>query len=357
MSTTTTNTGTPAAQEPILSVNQLTKHFDLSSGLIDRMRGNRPVAHAVNSVSFDIAPRRTLGLVGESGCGKTTVGKTVMRLYNPTSGQILFRGQDVARLSGRQLGSFRRHAQMVFQDPESSLNRRKTIEQILSVPLIVHGLARGKERTERIEQVLEQVGLEPRYKHRFPHEFSGGQRQRIGIARALISQPSLIIADEPVSALDVSTQAQIVNLLSDLQSEFDLSFLFITHDLSVVKHISQDVAVMYLGGIMETGPTRAVFDSPSHPYTQALLSAVPQIDRSAQPKGKRQRIILSGEVPSLVTLPTGCPFHTRCPQYIGKICQQEVPQPRDIGGGHIVRCHLYNDVGKPVELKSATPTK
>jgi oligopeptide transport system ATP-binding protein len=347
------STTTPADQQPILSVDRLTKHFDLSSGLIDRIRGNRPLAHAVNSVSFDIAPRRTLGLVGESGCGKTTVGKTVMRLYNPTSGQILFRGQDVARLTGRQLTSFRRHAQMVFQDPESSLNRRKTIEQILAVPLIVHGLAQGKERAERIEQVLEQVGLEPRYKRRYPHEFSGGQRQRIGIARALISQPSLIIADEPVSALDVSTQAQIVNLLSDLQADFNLSFLFITHDLSVVKHISQDVAVMYLGGIVETGPTRMVFDNPSHPYTQALLSAVPQVDRSAEPKGRRQRIILSGEVPSLVTLPTGCTFHTRCPRYIGDICKQQAPQPRDIGGGHIVRCHLYNDVGSPVLLKPA----
>jgi oligopeptide/dipeptide ABC transporter ATP-binding protein len=345
-------------QQAILSVDRLTKHFDLSSGLIDRVRGHRPVAHAVNSVSFEIAPRRTLGLVGESGCGKTTVGKTVMRLYDPTSGQIFFRGQDVAKLSGRGLKEFRRHAQMVFQDPESSLNRRKTVEQILAVPLIVHGLAQGKERTERIEQVLEQVGLEPRYKRRFPHEFSGGQRQRIGIARALISQPSLIIADEPVSALDVSTQAQIVNLLSDLQSDFDLSFLFITHDLSVVKHISQDVAVMYLGEIMETGPTRTVFDNPAHPYTQALLSAVPQIDRSAEPGAKRQRIILSGEVPSLVTLPTGCVFHTRCPRFIGKICQQEVPQPRDIGGGHVVQCHLYNDVGTPIALKpSAAKTK
>ncbi len=347
-----------SGQQAILSVDRLTKHFDLSSGLIDRLRGHRPVAHAVNSVSFDIGPRRTLGLVGESGCGKTTVGKTIMRLYDPTSGQILFRGQDVAKLKGGGLKEFRRHAQMVFQDPESSLNRRKTVEQILAVPLIVHGLAQGKERTERIEQVLEQVGLEPRYKRRFPHEFSGGQRQRIGIARALISQPSLIIADEPVSALDVSTQAQIVNLLSDLQSDFDLSFLFITHDLSVVKHISQDVAVMYLGEIMETGPTRTVFDNPAHPYTQALLSAVPQIDRSAEPGEKRQRIILSGEVPSLVKLPSGCVFHTRCPQFIGKICEQEVPQPRDIGGGHIVRCHLYNDVGTPVELKpSAAKTK
>lgn len=348
MSTAEPVTGTHDDQQPILRVEQLTKHFDLSSGVISRLRGNRLVAHAVNSVSFDIAPRRTLGLVGESGCGKTTVGKTVMRLYNPTSGQILFRGQDIANLSGRQLRSFRRHAQMVFQDPESSLNRRKTVEQILAMPLAVHQIARGKERTERIEQVLEQVGLEPRYKRRYPHEFSGGQRQRIGIARALISQPSLIIADEPVSALDVSTQAQIVNLLSDLQAEFGLSFLFITHDLSVVKHISHDIAVMYLGGIIEAGPTRAVFDNPSHPYTQALLSAVPQVDRTTRRVSKRQRIILSGEVPSLVTLPTGCTFHTRCPRYLGNICKQEVPQPRDIGGGHVVRCHLYNDVGNPV---------
>lgn len=331
---------------PILQVEHLTKHFDLSTGLLARMRGQRPVVHAVNDVSLKLAPGRTLGLVGESGCGKTTAGKTIMRLYDPTSGSIHFDGQDIATLGGRELHSFRRRAQMVFQDPQSSLNRRKTVEQILTVPLAVHKLAKGAERSSRIERVLEQVNLDPRFKRRYPHEFSGGQRQRIGIARALISSPSLIIADEPVSALDVSTQAQIVNLLQDLQAELGLAFLFITHDLSVVKHISHDVAVMYLGEIMELGPTKSVFAQPAHPYTQALLSAVPQVDRSG---GKRkQRIILQGEVPSLVVPPTGCKFHTRCPAYIGDICRDVVPQPRDIGSGQIVRCHLYNDVGHEV---------
>jgi oligopeptide/dipeptide ABC transporter ATP-binding protein len=347
-----TATDRPAApalpNRPILDVEHLTKYFDVSSGLLARFRGQRPVVHAVNDVSFSIAPGRTLGLVGESGCGKTTTGKTIMRLYDPTSGSIRFEGQDIAGLGGRQLHDFRRQVQMVFQDPQSSLNRRKTVEQILSVPLSVHKLASGRGRAERVEQVLEQVNLDPRFKKRYPHEFSGGQRQRIGIARALISSPSLIIADEPVSALDVSTQAQIVNLLQDLQAELGLAFLFITHDLSVVKHISHDVAVMYLGEIMEAGPTRSVFVQPAHPYTKALLSAVPQVDRSGE-RRTRQRIILQGEVPSLVTPPTGCKFHTRCPAVLGDICRDVVPKPRDIGGGQIVRCHLYNDVGRPVE--------
>lgn len=332
--------------EPILVVDRLVKHFELRTSFIQRLQGQRSVVHAVNGVSFSIAPRKTLGLVGESGCGKTTVGKTVMRLYDPTSGRIAFRGQDIAGLSGRALHAFRRQAQMVFQDPQSSLNRRKTVEQILSAPLAVHHLAPGRQRDERIDHALEHVGLEPRFKHRYPHEFSGGQRQRIGIARALISSPSLIIADEPVSALDVSTQAQIVNLLQDLQDEFDLAFLFITHDLSVVKHISHNVAVMYLGEIVETGPTKTIFSVPAHPYTKALLSAVPQVKSE---KGSRQRIILHGEVSSLITPPNGCKFHTRCPAFLGEICAAVVPQPRDIGGGQIVRCHLFNDVGTLVE--------
>ena len=342
------NVAAPTTIQSLLDVVDLTKHFDLTTGILSRLQGNRVIVHAVNGVSFRIAPKTTLGLVGESGCGKTTVGKTVIRLLDPTSGRIVFRGKDMAQLPTRKLGPFRRNVQMVFQDPESSLNRRKTVEQILSVPLSVHHVAKGRERTERIDWALEQVGLEPRFKRRYPHEFSGGQRQRIGIARALISSPSLIIADEPVSALDVSTQAQIVNLLSDLQQEFELGFLFITHDLSVVKHISHDVAVMYLGEIMETGPTKTVFSDPSHPYTQALLSAVPQVERRLQKRGLRQRIILQGDVPSLVTPPTGCKFHTRCPRFIGDICKRQVPRSRDIGGGHIVRCHLFNDLGKEV---------
>lgn len=336
------------AQSPILAVNGLVKHFDLHSSLLSRLRGARPVVHAVNGVSFAIAPKRTLGLVGESGCGKTTVGKTIMRLYDPTSGTIDFRGQDITGLAGRGLRAFRRQAQMVFQDPQSSLNRRKTIAQILTAPLAVHNLASGRKRDELIDGALERVGLEQRFRHRYPHEFSGGQRQRIGIARALISSPSLIVADEPVSALDVSTQAQIVNLLQDLQEELDLAFLFITHDLSVVKHISHDVAVMYLGEIVETGPTRRIFDSPAHPYTKALLSAVPQVRSETKDPAGRQRIILHGEVPNLVTPPTGCKFHTRCPAFLGDVCVQVMPEARDIGGGQIVRCHLFDAQGSAV---------
>ena len=347
MTTTTPYIDAPFASDPILTVERLTKHFELSTSPLARMRGHRPVVHAVNDVSFTLAPGRTLGLVGESGCGKTTTGKTIMRLYDPTSGSIRFKEQDIAKLGGRDLHAFRRHVQMVFQDPQSSLNRRKTVEQILSLPLTVHDIASGKERSDRIEAVLEQVNLDPRFKKRYPHEFSGGQRQRIGIARAIISSPSLIIADEPVSALDVSTQAQIVNLMQDLQSALGLAFLFITHDLSVVKHISHVVSVMYLGEIMETGPTKIVFSQPAHPYTKALLSAVPQVDRTGQ-KRTKQRTILQGEVPSLVTPPTGCKFHTRCPAFLGDICRIEVPKPRDIGGGQIVRCHLYDEVGTPV---------
>lgn len=335
--------------DPILVVDNLVKHFELQTSLLGRLRGQRPVVHAVNGVSFAIAPRKTLGLVGESGCGKTTVGKTVMRLHDPTSGKIAFRGQDIARLSGRELHTFRRQAQMVFQDPQSSLNRRKTVAQILSAPLAIHRLARGRKRDELIAAALEHVGLEQRFKDRYPHEFSGGQRQRIGIARALISSPALIVADEPVSALDVSTQAQIVNLLQDLQDELDLAFLFITHDLSVVKHISHDVAVMYLGEVVETGPTTTIFNAPAHPYTKALLTAVPQMKVGDKTTAARQRIVLQGEVPSLITPPSGCKFHTRCPELLGEICKTVVPQRRDLGGGQFVHCHLFDGVGPHVD--------
>jgi oligopeptide/dipeptide ABC transporter ATP-binding protein len=325
---------------PLLDVRGLTKEFDVTGGIVARLRAGRRIARAVTDVSLSIPAGETLGLVGESGSGKTTVGKTVVRLYDPDAGRILFEGQDLAVLSRAAVRPYRRRMQMVFQDPESSLNRRKTVEQILSLPLSVHRLARGRARRERVERALEQVGLNPAFRRRFPHEFSGGQRQRIGIARALITEPSLVVADEPVSALDVSTQAQVINLLTHLQQDLGLSFLFISHDLSVVKHISRRLAVMYLGEIVEAGPSQRVFESPAHPYTRALLTAVPVL----HPTSGRKRIILAGEVPGPVDPPSGCRFHTRCPAYIGDICRDQVPLPRDLGGGQVVRCHLYDEL-------------
>ncbi|MBI2921183.1 MAG: dipeptide ABC transporter ATP-binding protein [Planctomycetes bacterium] len=321
---------------PLLEVRDLVKHFPVKKGLF-----SRTVAHvrAVDGVSFGIEEGRTLGLVGESGCGKTTVGRSLLRLIEPTSGEVGFQGENVLRMRGGRLRAVRRHMQIIFQDPYSSLNPRMTVGAIVEEGMKIHGLGSRSERVAKVKALLAKVGLMEEHINRYPHEFSGGQRQRIGIARALAVEPRFIVCDEAVSALDVSIQAQVVNLLMDLKREYGLSYLFISHDLSVVEHISDDVSVMYLGEIVETAPKEEMFKNPLHPYTQALLSAVPQPD----PERKRQRILLPGDVPSPVNPPSGCRFHPRCPQAMPE-CQIKVPPAYDMGGGHVVRCLLYDPV-------------
>jgi len=318
----------------LLRVDKLVKHFPIYQGVFKRQVG---AVRAVDGISFDICHEETFGLVGESGCGKTTAGRTIIQIYRPTSGHIYMDEVDLATLKGGDLRRMRKRMQIIFQDPYASLNPRMTIRDTLSEPLIVHGVAKGKAIDKRVAELLDIVQLNPAFAARYPHEFSGGQRQRIGIARALALNPDLIICDEPISALDVSIQAQIINLLEDLQGQFGLTYLFIAHDLSVVRHISDRVAVMYLGIIVELASVKELYTNPLHPYTQALLSAVPVPDPVLEEK--RQRIILAGDVPSPANPPSGCRFRTRCP-LAKEICAQQVPEWREITTGHWVACHF-----------------
>jgi len=317
---------------PLLAVSHLTKHYAVRGGFFGRARGQ---VHAVDDVSFAIASGETLGLVGESGCGKSTIARTVLRLVEPTAGAIEWRGQAIERLAANAMRPYRRELQAVFQDPYASLNPRMRAADIVAEPIRNFETASAQAVVDRVRSLFERVGLRPDQMARYPYEFSGGQRQRLGIARALAPNPKLIVCDEPVSALDVSVQAQVINLLVDLQQEFGLSYLFVAHDLAVVEHISHRVAVMYLGRIVELTTTRALFGNPLHPYTEALLSAVPVPD----PTARRQRLILAGDVPSPMNLPAGCRFHTRCP-YAFDRCRREEPALTEVAPGHAVACHL-----------------
>lgn len=320
--------------EILLKVEDLKMHFPIYRGVFQRQVG---AVRAVDGISFDVYRGETLGLVGESGCGKSTTGRTILQLYKPTDGQIHFEGADLVTLHGEEMRRMRRKMQMIFQDPYASLNPRMTVEQIVGEPLMVHNVATGKEIEERVKHLLELVGLNPAFSTRYPHEFSGGQRQRVGVARALALQPSFIICDEPISALDVSIQAQVVNLLEELQEQFNLTYLFIAHDLSMVRHISKRVAVMYLGVIVELTDRDELYSSPLHPYTQALLSAVPIPDPVLD--AQRKRTILEGDVPSPANPPSGCRFRTRCP-IAQSLCAESRPEFREVKPGHFVACHL-----------------
>ena len=318
---------------PLLTVTALKKYFRVRRGVL---WGEAGLVRAVDGVSFTLRKGETLGLVGESGCGKSTTGRCILRLLEPTAGRVVFDGLSVFDAGREEMRRLRRQMQIIFQDPYSSLNPRMSVEQIVGEGMVIHRLARGAERRDRIADLLRKVGLSPDHMKRYPHEFSGGQRQRIGIARALAVSPSLIIADEPISALDVSIQAQVLNLLQDLQEEFGLTYLFIAHDLRVVEHISDRVAVMYLGQIVELADSRELYRNPLHPYTQALMSAIPIPD----PTVKRERIILKGDPPSPLRPPSGCRFHTRCPKRV-EPCDRQEPALREIQRGHWVSCHLY----------------
>jgi len=320
----------------LLKVEHLKKYFPIQTGILSKKSGE---VKAVDDLSFEVYEGETLGIVGESGCGKSTAGRAIMRLLEPTSGKVTFDDVELTDLSSKEMRKMRRDIQMVFQDPYASLNPRHTVGKILEEPLIVHGIGKSKERKERVQEYLEIVGLSSYHAKRYPHQFSGGQRQRIGIARALMTNPRLIIADEPVSALDVSIQAQVLNLMQKLQQDLKLTYIFIAHDLGVVRHISDRVGVMYLGRIVELADSESLYREPLHPYTQALLSAVPIPD----PTHHREQILLEGDIPSPANPPTGCSFHTRCP-YATDLCKFTTPIFRKVKLGHAVACHLYNDV-------------
>jgi oligopeptide transport system ATP-binding protein len=335
---TTPGTGQTTDGAPggaLLQVQDLVMHFPLTQGIIFQRKVG--AVRAVDGLSFSIRKGETMGLVGESGCGKSTTGRAILQLHRPTSGTVQFEGVELTRLKGEPLRKMRRQMQMIFQDPYASLNPRMTVGSIIGEPLDIHNLARGKEKQQRVEELLRVVGLNPYFANRYPHEFSGGQRQRIGIARALAVNPSFIVCDEPISALDVSIQAQIINLLEELQDEFGLTYLFIAHDLSVVRHISDRIAVMYLGKIVEVADRLELYENPLHPYTKALLSAVPIPDPTIE--RKRERIILTGDVPSPVAPPPGCRFHTRCP-LADTICREQEPEFREVTPGHWAACHF-----------------
>jgi oligopeptide transport system ATP-binding protein len=318
----------------LLRVENLTKHFPIRRGVFQRQVG---AVQAVDNISFDVREGETFGLVGESGCGKSTTGRTILRLYRPTSGKVFFRDRNLASLKGKELRQERKHMQMIFQDPYASLNPRMAIGNIITEPLVIYGIGDRKERAERMKDLMNLVGLNPYFANRYPHEFSGGQRQRIGIARALAVSPEFIVCDEPISALDVSIQAQVVNLLEKLQVKLGLTYLFIAHDLSMVRHISDRTAVMYLGKVVELAVRDELYGTPLHPYTQALLSAVPYPDPGKE--RQRERTILTGDVPSPANPPTGCRFHTRCPIAVD-VCKEDEPEWREKAPDHWVACHL-----------------
>lgn len=323
------------ANEPLVRVQDLKMYFDVDKKMFSR---HKRTLKAVDGVSFGIERGRTFGLVGESGCGKTTVGRTIVRLYTPTDGEIYYDGKDIAKLDNKQIAPYRRKMQMIFQDPYASLDPRMTVGDIIAEPIRAHKLySNDSECKERVRELIATVGLKPDHISRYPHEFSGGQRQRIGIARALASNPEFIVCDEPISALDVSIQAQVVNELEELQASLGLTYLFVSHDLSMVRHISHDVGVMYLGHMVEMAPVEELFAHMQHPYTRALLSAVPIADPDLA--AKSQRIVIQGDVPTPIDPPSGCPFRTRCP-YAKDICAEQRPEMRDIGGGHYCACHM-----------------